>query len=184
MSEGLLHVPLVVRYPPRVPSGLRVETPVSTTAVFSTALDLLGVAPPENAQAASFAPLFEGDAAAASPLLSEQHKFKGMIPGTYKEQGPFDRLSVRYRAFEENGWKLVEDSEGNRWLFRPEEDPEETKDLSGARPDLVAQLASRREMLIRGLGLGALDAEKLGGGGHVELDPAAREGLKALGYIQ
>jgi arylsulfatase A-like enzyme len=185
MSECLLHVPLIIRYPPRVPAGQRLQTPVSTTGVFSTALDLLGIPPPENAQAASFAPTFEGNtAAASSPLLSEQHKFKGMLPGTYKEQGPFDRLGVRYRAFEEDGWKLVEDSEGNRWLFRPEEDPEETKDLAGAHPDRVARLASTRETVTRGLGLGALDAEKLGPGGHIELDPAARERLKVLGYIQ
>ncbi len=185
MSEVLLHVPLVIRYPPRVPAGQRIQTPVSTTALFSTALDLLGVPPPENAQAASLAPLLEGDAlTAAAPLLSEQHKFKGMLPGTYKEQGPFDRLGVRYRAFEEEGWKLVEDSEGNRWLFRPEEDPEETKDLAGAHPDRVARLASTRETVTRGLGLGALDADKLGPGGHIELDPAARERLKALGYVQ
>jgi arylsulfatase A-like enzyme len=185
MSESLLHVPLVIRYPPRVPPGLRIQTPVSTTGLFSTALDLLGVPPPANAQAASFAPLFDGDAAAAaSPLLSEQHKFKGMLPGTYKEKGPFDRLGVRYRAFEEEGWKLVEDSEGNRWLFRPEEDPEETQDLAGAYPDRVARLASKREAVTRALGLGALDADKLGPGGHVALDPAARERLKSLGYLQ
>ena len=44
--------------------------------------------------------------------------------------------------------------------------------------------ASRGLLHGLGLGLGALDAPRLGPGGNVPLDPAARERLKALGYVQ
>ena len=185
LSERLLRVPLVIRFPPRVPEGLRIQTPVSTVAIFPTALDLLGLPPREGVQARSLGPLLRGEKrATTAPLLSEQHKFEGLIPGTYHEHGGFDRLGVRYRAFEEDGWKLVEDARGHRWLFRPADDPEEIHDSAAARPDVEARLAASRDVVVRGLGLGALDAPRLGPGGNVPLDPAARERLKALGYVQ
>jgi arylsulfatase A-like enzyme len=39
-------VPLLLRYPPRVPAGARVATPVSTAGVFATVFDLAGLAAP------------------------------------------------------------------------------------------------------------------------------------------
>ncbi|MDP3939318.1 MAG: sulfatase [Deltaproteobacteria bacterium] len=218
LSEQLIHVPLVVRYPGRVPAGLRIAAPVTTVSVFATALDLAGVPEPERVHARSLGPIFDvarktaggvglrsgpagdtttGAAAPAggmrvmttppssrSPIFSEQHRFEGIIPGTYKPQGPFDQMEVRYRALEEDGWKLIVDEKGNRWLFRPALDPGEETNLADKHPDVVARLARSQEQIVKGLGLGAIDAEKLGPGGDVELDPAAHDALKALGYVQ
>jgi arylsulfatase A-like enzyme len=185
LSERLLHVPLVIRYPRRVPEGVRVTAPVSLVGLFATALDLLGVEVPQGTQARSLVPLFdEKPLAAASPLLSEQHRFSGVMPGVYKEHGPFDRMGVRYRALEVDGWKLVEDSLGHRWLFQPGEDPDELDDRAKARPELAARLSLELDSVVKGLGLGDINAEKLGPGGHVALDPAARERLRSLGYVQ
>jgi len=91
---------------------------------------------------------------------------------------------VRYRSIEEDGWKLVEDERGNRWLFRPAGDADEQSDLTKDHPDVVSRLAAARETLVRGLGLGPMNAKTLGPGGNVKLDPAARERLKSLGYVQ
>ncbi len=184
LSEHLIRVPFIVRYPGRVQKGWRIATPVSTVSLFATALDLVGVSPPEPPQAPSLAPLFAGRVAPRAPILAEQHRYKGNIPGTYKPQGPFDQLNVRYRALEEDGWKLIVDSTGNQWLYRPRSEPEELVNHADAEPEVVARLAARLEAVVKGLGLGDIDAEKLGPGGDVELDPAARERLKALGYVQ
>jgi hypothetical protein len=58
------------------------------------------------------------------------------------------------------------------------------KDFAKSYPALVARLLAAQDQIVKGFGLGAIDAPKLGPGGHVPLDPAAREGLKALGYVQ
>ncbi len=184
LSERLIHVPLLIRFPRRVPAGTRVKTPVTTVSLLPTALDLLGLPAPPNLQARSLGPLLRGEPEPRSPILSEQHKFRGLVPGSYKVHGPFDQLGVRYRAFEEDGWKLVEDERGNRWLFRPAGDPDEQTDLAKDHPGVVARLAAARETIVRGLGLGPIDAKTLGPGGNAKLDPAARERLKSLGYVQ
>lgn len=183
LSEHLLHVPLVIRYPPRVVAGRRIATPVSTAALFGTVLELADIVPPDPAQTASLVPLLEGRAEAVAPVLSEQHRFRGLVPGTYKPQTPFDQIGVRYRALEEGGWKLIVDSRGNEWLYRPREDPEELHDYANEKPDVKARLAASLAEIVGGLGLGDINAETLGPGGNVELDPAAKERLKALGYV-
>ena len=38
----LIHVPLVVRYPGHVPAGIRVEVPVTNSALPATIMELLG----------------------------------------------------------------------------------------------------------------------------------------------
>lgn len=187
LSEYLLDVPLIMRYPEKIPAGLEVEEPVSTVALFPTLLDLADLPPPDGTHARSFAPLFSGQVEPSrSPLLSEQHGLAPLVPGSYKETGPFDRLGVRYRALEEDGWKLVVDSEGNEWLFRPLEDPTETENLAERYPEKVAELKASLETVVAAFALGDLDAEALTphGSAGTELDPEVRERLRALGYAQ
>jgi uncharacterized sulfatase len=43
--NDLVHVPLIMRYPPRCSQGKRINTPVSTRRVFHTILDVAGVDP-------------------------------------------------------------------------------------------------------------------------------------------
>ncbi|MFQ5457947.1 MAG: sulfatase-like hydrolase/transferase, partial [Myxococcota bacterium] len=162
LSERLLHVPWLIRYPKRVPSGLRISVPVSTAAVFHTALDLLGIAPPEPPQVRSVVRVIDGIVSNVGPILSEQHRFRGLIPGTYKPQGPFDQMNIRYRAIEEGGYKLIVDSKGNRWLYRPKDDPEELKNLAEAEPGVVKQFQSRLDAVVASFKLGDIDADKLG----------------------
>ncbi len=184
LSEYLLSVPLVIRYPSRVPADLRIETPVTIAALLPTVLDLVGLPPPDNIHTRSFAPLFGGDVAASrSPLFAEQYKDPGdLVTPAFKPRNPFDRLGVRYRSLEEDGWKLIVDSEGFSWLFRPEEDPPESRDLGADHPEVVERLTAKLSALVEIYGLGPLDAETTVPADEIDLDPAVRERLRALGY--
>ena len=188
LSEYLLDVPLIMRWPGRIPAGLEVSEPVSTVALFPTLLDLAGIPVPDGVHTRSFAPLFDGDAESSrSPIFSEQHGLSPLVPGSYAETGPFDRLGIRYRSLEEDGWKLVVDSEDNRWLFRPQDDPAESVNLADQHPEKVEELVQSLNTVVTAYSLGEIDAESLTPGGAnsgKELDPEVKERLRALGYAQ
>ena len=65
MYEESLRVPFVVRYPPKVPAGTRVEAIVNNVDFAPTLLDMAGAAAPESMQGRSFWPMLQGQAAAA-----------------------------------------------------------------------------------------------------------------------
>lgn len=183
LVDPLLSVPLVVRYPPRIAAGLRISTPVTTAALLPTLLDLVGLKAPPGIQTRSFAPLFDGTATEESPLLSEGYAEDGRLEAPdFSPRSAFDRLRVRYRALEEDGYKLIVDSTGRRWLFEPVADPSETVDLAAEHPEVVERLSRRLEALVEGYRLGALDRQLAVS--EDEVDPEVRERLRALGYVQ
>lgn len=183
LVDHLLSVPLVVRYPPRIGAGLRISTPVTTAALLPTLLDLVGLEAPPGIQTQSFAPLFDGTAAPGSPLLAEGYAEDGRLEAPdFVPRSPFDRLGVRYRALEEDGYKLIVDSTGRQWLFEPLADPSESVDLAAEHPEVVERLSRRLETLVEGYGLGALDRRLAES--DAEIDPKVREKLRALGYVQ
>jgi arylsulfatase A-like enzyme len=180
--DELLWVPLVIRYPPRVPAGLVVETPVTTAALLPTILDLAGLPPAEKIHTRSFAPLFTGnEVSSRSPLLAEQYKCQPGLDAKAAPTHAFDRTGVRYRALEEDGWKLIVDSEGSSWLFRPRQDPAESRNLIADYPEVAARLTASLASIVETHDLGPLDAQLTGSTG-LELDPQEREQLRALGY--
>lgn len=183
----LLSVPLVIRYPPRIAAGHRVERSVTTAALMPTLLDLMGLQAPPGIQTRSFAPLLEDAEAAVdvdSPLLAEGYAEDGRLEAPdFQPRSLFDRLRVRYRSLEEDGFKLIVDSTGKRWLFEPLKDPDESVNLIDARPDVAERLEQRLAELVAAKELGALD-RPLTAGESPELDAETREHLRALGYVQ
>jgi arylsulfatase A-like enzyme len=182
LYEPALHVPLLVRYPPRVTTA-RVARPVSTVGVYATVLDLAGITPPPSLQVGSLVPAIAGRAA-GEPVLAEQ--FASMLGGSVSKNGsrdPLLRQDIRFRAFRVGRRKLVETSAGTFHLFDLDADPTEARDLAPAEPDAVARLRGELETWRAALGLAPLDAP-VGGGPAPEIDPAARERLRALGYVQ
>ncbi|MCG8461902.1 MAG: hypothetical protein MI919_36935, partial [Holophagales bacterium] len=107
-----------------------------------------------------------------------------IVSKDFQPRGPFDRLGVRYRSLEEDGFKLIVDSEGGQWLFRPIEDPSESQELSERYPEVKAALLASLATLVEAYGLGKLDRETVDPIAPEELDPEVRERLKSLGYLQ
>jgi arylsulfatase A-like enzyme len=183
LYEPALRVPLLVRYPPRVPPGVRVATPVSTVGVPATVLDLAEVATGAPLQVGSLLPAVAGRAA-GGPVIAEQYA-ADLLGGAGADGSgdPLVRRGARFRAYRAGSLKLVETVPGAPVLFDLAADPAERRNLARADGAMLARLRGELETVRQALGLPALDAP-VGGPAAPVLDPAARERLRALGYAE
>lgn len=178
-------VPLMVRYPPRVPQAARVETPVSTLGVFATIMDLAELEPPPTLQVASLVPLIADDGArAGGPILAELHAADSMPGGSIELDDPQMKGDRRYRLLRDGDLKLVSTSMGQDLLYDLATDPHETRDIGAERPEALQEMRARMESVRVSLDLPALDAALAAGEDPPELDEATRERLRALGYLE
>jgi arylsulfatase A-like enzyme len=163
----------VVRYPGKVPAGLRVERPVSTVGVFATVADLAGIAVPEGLHGGSlFAPDAEEDPVLAERFIWDESRTTDL-----------DRLAIntRYRVYREGPLKLAVTSAGEAYLFDLAGEGE-ALDLAQSQPELLARAMSGLRRAEAKLGLPPIGAVLVEGAAPV-LDDAARERLEALGYM-
>lgn len=179
LYDAVLRVPLVVRYPPRVPAGVRVAQPVSAVGVFATVADLVGVPPPTSVQVGSLVPAIAGEAV-RGPVLAEQ--YASMLGRDDARDHPLLRRDARFRAYRAGTTKVVISSHGPPHLFDLVADPDELHDRSEAEPARVQRLTAELGTWTGTLGLPALDAPVAAAAPAV--DPAAQQRLRALGYVE
>lgn len=140
LYEGGIREPWVVRLPGRTTPGSVCDAPITSTDVFPTVLDAVGLPlqPDVHRDGHSFVPLLDGAEAAgrtASHWHYPHHGNQGGSPGG---------------AIRVGDWKLIEwfGEDGALELYDLATDPGETRDLSAERPELrdrlVAQLAEWR----------------------------------------
>ncbi|MFT4613650.1 MAG: arylsulfatase A-like enzyme [Bacteroidia bacterium] len=124
LFEGGIHVPFMAKWPARIAPGTEFGDPVHHFDLFSTA------------------------AAAAQANLPSDRVIDGvdLLPYVSGARAgvPHRELFWRSGASQSalvDGWKLnVSDPPGRNWLFDLRADPTEQRDLSGERPDKLAQL--------------------------------------------
>jgi arylsulfatase A-like enzyme len=161
LYNELLHVPLILRAPGRVPAGQRVTSTVRLIDVLPTVVELCGIQPDPAVR-------FEGES-----LLSA-------IRG-----GP-SRPSFAERVYYGLEWKaltlgpqklVVRPAPGGTERYDLQSDPREERPLPGGEPaPLAPELASwvqRMEEAARKASPGAVDA----------IDSTTEEQLRALGYV-
>jgi arylsulfatase A-like enzyme len=183
LYEAVTRVPLLVRYPPRVPVGRRIEQPVSTVGVFATVLDLAGVPPSRRPDVGSLVPLLDGGLGGA-PVIAERYANETIGGRVRDGVDALMRPNERFRSYRVGHLKLIETGTSKaHFLFDLAADPGEEHDLARARPDDLARLKSELGTWQQALGLPPLDAP-VGGAPPPPLDPAARDRLRALGYVE
>lgn len=170
LYDASLRVPLVITSP-GLPAGRAIDAQARLVDVLPTLLDLAGLEIPADLDGRSLTPPARGrERAAPRPARS----------AIYEEENAYSRraASVRHR-----GWKLISRSAGwahdgpTTWLGPQTElydlrtDRAEEHDLSGSRPERVADLSQY-------LGTAAPRAAP-----RVELDARERRKLRALGYL-
>jgi len=163
LYDEVLRVPLVVRYPPRVPAGLRVSRQVRLMDVAPTLLSLAGLGAPTTTVGQASRDL--------SPLLAAATA--SQVP----ELLAFADLHGQLAAVRTADHKLVEDRRtGARELYDLRRDPRERVDLARSSPQLQLLRASLEDWqrFCRRL---AADTEL-----H-ELDEEQIRALRALGYL-
>jgi arylsulfatase A-like enzyme len=172
--EEAMRVPLLVRWPGRIPAGSVFTRPVTIAAVMPTLLDLLGV-PAEGR-------IFQGRSLAralrsGNPLREDRPVFLYRIPyEPHDEVGVWvdgEKFGVR-----DGDWKfLVAEKEGTTELYDLAADPGETRDLAAAEPAIAAGLAevlaAWREIVTLPDSLGI----------ESELSDSDIEKLRSLGYV-
>ena len=90
--------------------------------------------------------------------------------------------TLRVRTYRAGSLKLVETSDGSALLFDLATDPGEMTDLADTRRGDLARLQGELDTWSAALALPPLDAT-LEPGAEPDLDPEARERLRALGYV-
>ncbi|MFN2401818.1 MAG: sulfatase [Candidatus Binatia bacterium] len=167
LHDELLRVPLLIAGP-QIPAGKVVTTPVSLAGLRATLADLLAVRLPADSGAeASFEPAMRREPDAPAPVFADLEK-----------RFEADRQLHR-RAMVEGNWKLLVDPARSASLFDVATDP-------GEKNAVLAEAARTERMLadVFDRDVKAVSRRALAPPRRVILDPAKREQLKALGYLQ
>jgi arylsulfatase A-like enzyme len=157
-----LHVPLLI-HDPRIGKPRRVERVSRHVDVLPTLLELLGIEPPPGLQGSSLVSWMRGGRKPPEVPVYALMSLRAV-------------KTVQGASLQIGEWKLIESRlpQRSRELYHVASDPEERRDRSGERPDLVARL---EEALRR-----FEEALPVAEGGVVRLDEAERARLRALGY--
>jgi arylsulfatase A-like enzyme len=139
LYRGEIHVPLIIWKPGLVPASVRVPTPVSTTDIPATILDLTAPGNQQPLPGRSLAPLWRPSqpvSAWPAPIseLSELHWFDRDAPNY---NGPVKSIVTP-------NWHYIH-QEGRDLLFDWIADPEETRDLCAAQLTVCASLRTQPE---------------------------------------
>ncbi|MFQ5700781.1 MAG: sulfatase-like hydrolase/transferase [Acidobacteriota bacterium] len=166
LYEEATHVPLIISFPPFIPSGRRVSAVVSSVDIMPTILDLVRIDP----------------RGAAAPV---QGRSLWPLMATGKDPDPRAAYSEAMAPWLLYGWSPLTAIRDTRFKYikapRPElydlvADPGETNNLVPSRPDLVATYRERLASLRRSVTRHHGPAEK------TSLDEDERSRLRSLGY--
>jgi len=160
LYEEVLRVPLILRYPRRIPAGRRAAPAATHVDLVPTILEVAGVEPPAELDGASLL----GDPEGARPALAS-----------------LDLDGVRLRSARLGPWKLIESpATGELAIFRLDRDPGERRPLApGADPAAGEALARLAGALREGGGPGGERPAAA-----LALPAELRETLESLGYAE
>ncbi len=122
VREEITHVPLILRYPPRVPAGVRVPYPVSLLQIPATVADVLGFGP-----------------------NSPYHR-KSLLKNWQQPDGPVMVESAGNYGLANLNWHLIVTKDGKVQLYDLDNDPRELTNLAG-RPETATVEADLRRRL-------------------------------------
>lgn len=172
IHETLLAVPLVVRAPGRLASGVR-DDPVALTDVFATVLDLAGIEraelPPHSRS------LLAGPPDAPRPLIAEYEGGMRQVLDHLRDLNsdldttPFETAYATVRL---GNMRLTTASDRSVVLHDVVSDPDQRRDLSREDPETVRILTGLLAEVVR-------RPEQ-----RIEIDEGMREWLRSLGYVR
>ncbi|MFH1278234.1 MAG: sulfatase [Candidatus Eisenbacteria bacterium] len=170
--DDCMKVPLILHDPARVPGGRRIAAPVGVFSILPTILELLGEEVPGSVESPSLLPLLEG---------------RGEIRPVFAEGG----YEVDFLTMIRDGeWKMIHAPNGRDRavmtgaefeLYRPADDPGETRNLADTEPSTADRL--RRELLAWEAtwraGVAGAEAPP-----DLDIDEATLKDLRSMGYVR
>jgi arylsulfatase A-like enzyme len=187
LYDTLLRVPLIIRYPERVPRGLKTDILVELRDLYPTILDLCDVDVDLRKSVSSFSLSEEGHIDEAT--IGDRE----FVCGEYTVPQPdLDELRARtddedvlafldsfdrsLRCVRTGKWKYIHGTDGSEQLFDLESDPGETTNVADDHQEVVTGLADILKS--RFDPLDEMSKSQLG-----EIESDARNRLRDLGYI-
>lgn len=159
-----LHVPLILRWPSRLPTGKWISGTVRLIDVMPTVLSQLSLPVPDGIQGVSLVPLI-GDQPLPEPLPALAEGVK---------------IGPKQQAIYYDDWKLIVSLEtGRRQLYNLYDDYAEQFDLSVREAERVNTLSTMLEQLTEANDRLAVDFAS----GRATLPAEQVERLKSLGYV-
>lgn len=135
LYEGLLHIPMVVKFPGKDHPRGRVKTAVQNVDVFPTALSVAGIALPAGTQGQAMP-------AVTHPIMAEED-VNAFLVSRYGKQ--YDRA---IRVLIDGGYKYIVTSQGEKLLFDTATDGTEDKNLTAADPARADAMSKRLGTLL------------------------------------
>jgi arylsulfatase A-like enzyme len=137
----VLHVPLVIVHPPKVPANVRVPQRVSLRDLPETMIDLAGLAETHAFPGASLARMWAATPPAQDVVLSETNQAHSVYPDSYPAR------KGRMQSLFTGDFHYIKNlGDGREELYDLAADPRELRDLSSERKDA---LQSYRDQLTR-----------------------------------
>jgi arylsulfatase A-like enzyme len=123
LHDPEVHVPLIMRFPGRLPAGKAVDAVAQQIDIMPTILDLLGMPIPDRVEGRSLLPLVRGED-------------EGSDRYAVTELGDRSLVSIVTRE-----WRLLKNTEnGSVELYHTIDDPDDLRDLADVEPEVVAEL--------------------------------------------
>ncbi len=119
----LLQVPLLLRYPPGVPAGLRVMAPVGLQDLPATVLDLAGAGTVPGIPGRSLARYWADSAPVPAPIVAELSRGRNV-------DSTFPNAHTWLQSVLDDRYHYIRDGLGREQLFAYHDDPGEASDLA------------------------------------------------------
>ena len=133
LYRELIQVPLIISYPPQIPSGLRVKPPVSNTAIAATIMDLLGAGDQAVFPGPSLSALWKSPKVQSWPdPISELAKTDIIVPSDRVVEGKIPIATNGWmRSLVTPQWHLIAHEKFGYQLYNWADDPDESRNLIG-----------------------------------------------------
>jgi arylsulfatase A-like enzyme len=165
--EPLIHMPLIMRYPPLIPAGLKEPALAESIDIFPTILDILNIEQTETISGKSLLPLILGE-----ETLNRSSVFAGTVKGRDLEKSGL-------RTIRTDRWKMIVDLKSGRTeLYSLADDPEELRNVYEEEKDVAASLLKDLNAWIESMSRSAAPIRT------IDPDDDLRQNLKDLGYLQ
>lgn len=162
LYEELLRVPLVVRYPPRIPAGTRVDRPVHIADLHPTILEIAGASAEQRAG---------GDFVSLTDAYEEER------PLIAENTGPKSIDGLVSRTLRAADDKLIWKANGQHELYDLGTDPGEQTNLLSRERTKARAMQERIEDWAR-----SKEGQSVGSG-EADYDDETLERLRGLGYV-
>lgn len=142
LHDEIMHIPLIVSWPGRVPQNLVITQQVSGIDIMPTVFDLLGLPARDYFMGRSLVPMMKDPAGVPGHTA-----YLATTKAGYKEDDP-DHIRVYRRAVRTPDWKLIkniEDGVPSYVLHDLRNDPGEHVDVAEKNPAVMADLRARME---------------------------------------